>query len=300
MIFATELTKCPCWQPSSQQVTTTEDETADWKTYRDEKYGFEIKLPQDIIENIEISFPSKEAYDLPPFLVLISFYNEQYEPANSRFGVGIKVYEKTSPFWLEYFKKEYKNSEYITIDGVKGIKLNEFRGMPPRGLGWSNVVYLPKGLEVYEIFFQLLVVPDNKNVEDWQIEQESIFNQMLSTFRFIETPTESVPIINSISPNHGPIGTAIEIRGENFSGFEGDLNAWIENSERIKGIIRTEEGSSSNLIKFTLKSSFCQVDTSYSGLACPDFIYLTPGVYKIYVMPWGQKSNEVIFTVASQ
>jgi hypothetical protein len=110
------------------------------------------------------------------------------------------------------------------------------------------------------------------------------------------TPT---PSIDSISPNSGPIGTIIEIKGKNFSGFEGDLDAWIEDTQGVKGIIYGETGSSGNLIKFTLKSSYCQIDTSYSGLPCSGFINLTPGTYKVYVATWGQKSNEVTFTVTS-
>lgn len=133
-------------------------------------------------------------------------------------------------------------------------------------------------------------------------EIQDIFNQMLSTFRFTEeTPqTISDPVIESISPNFGPIGTEVEIRGKNFSGFEGDLVVWIEDVNGEKGYIWREAGSNDTLIKFTLSSSYCQVDTSYSGLPCPKFIYLTPGTYKIYVYPWGVKSNEVTFTVNSQ
>jgi hypothetical protein len=111
--------------------------------------------------------------------------------------------------------------------------------------------------------------------------------------------TTPAPSIDSISPSSGPIGTIIEIRGKNFSGFEGDLDAWIENNQAVKGIIYGETGSNVDLIRFTLKSSFCQIDTSYSGLPCSGFLNITPGTYKIYVAPWGQKSNEVTFTVTS-
>ena len=112
----------------------------------------------------------------------------------------------------------------------------------------------------------------------------------------IETSPQA-PSIDSIFPNSGSIGTMIEVRGKNFSGFEGDLDAWIENTKGVKGIVYGETGSNGSLIRFTLKSSFCQIDTSYSGLPCSGFLNITPGIYKIYVAPWGQKSNEVTFTV---
>jgi hypothetical protein len=112
----------------------------------------------------------------------------------------------------------------------------------------------------------------------------------------IDNP-EGDPVITSLSSYSGPVGTKLEIRGCNFSGFEGDKNAWIENAQGIKGILYGESGSTSKLLKVTLKSPLCQKDTSYSGLPCDAELILIPGKYKIYVMPWGKKSNEVSFTI---
>ncbi len=108
---------------------------------------------------------------------------------------------------------------------------------------------------------------------------------------------EGMPVITSLSGYSGSVGAKIEIKGCNFSGFEGDKNAWIENSQGIKGILYGEEGSTSKTIKVTLASPLCQNDTSYSGLSCDAYITLVPGIYKIYTAPWGKKSNEVNFTI---
>jgi hypothetical protein len=108
---------------------------------------------------------------------------------------------------------------------------------------------------------------------------------------------EGVPVITSLSIYSGPVGTKLEIRGCNFAGFEGDINAWIENNEGEKGFLQGEAGSTSKIIKVTLKSSLCRKDTSHSGLPCDEWLTLTPGTYKIYTMPWGKKSNEVTFTI---
>lgn len=112
-----------------------------------------------------------------------------------------------------------------------------------------------------------------------------------------EDKPEGLPVITSLSNYSGSVGAKIEIRGCNFSGFEGNINAWIENEQGIKGIFYGEEGSSSKTLKVTLKSPLCQKDNSYSGLPCDAWLTLNPGTYKIFTLPWGRKSNEVNFTI---
>ena len=108
---------------------------------------------------------------------------------------------------------------------------------------------------------------------------------------------EGVPVITSISPLSGMVGTKLEIKGCNFSGFEGDKNVWIENDKGVKGILYGERNADNKNIKITLVSPLCQSDNSYSGKECEAKLNLTPGQYKIYTMPWGKKSNEVRFVM---
>lgn len=110
---------------------------------------------------------------------------------------------------------------------------------------------------------------------------------------------EGIPVITSLSSYSGTVGTKLEINGCNFAGFEGDKNAWIENADGVKGILYGEDGSTSKNIKITLESSLCQKDTSYSDLPCDAKLNLIPGMYKIYVAPWGWEkgSNRVDFTI---
>lgn len=108
---------------------------------------------------------------------------------------------------------------------------------------------------------------------------------------------EWTPVITSISTYTGTTETRVEISGCNFSGFEWDKNAWIENEQGVKAIIYGEEWSTSKILKISLKHSLCQNDTLYSGLPCENWLNLSPWKYKIYVMPWGKVSNKVDFTI---
>lgn len=113
---------------------------------------------------------------------------------------------------------------------------------------------------------------------------------------------ESKPIITSITPLSGPVGTTIEIQGCNFLGFEGDKELWFTNSKGEKGLLNGQSDAatraSNAVMRVTLAPKLCQVN-SYSGLQCP-LMELVPGVYTVYSNSWGGKSNVVNFTVTAQ
>jgi hypothetical protein len=113
--------------------------------------------------------------------------------------------------------------------------------------------------------------------------------------------TSTDPVISSISPSSGPIGTIIELRGTNLNGFEGDLDAIIENSKGESGYMLGGNSfiTDKNLIKVKIESKICKQNNSYSGLPCESYLNITPGVYNIYTAPWGKISNKMQFTVTS-
>ena len=59
-----------------------------------------------------------------------------------------------------------------------------------------------------------------------------------------QTGDYPVPVITSISPNSGPVGTPIEVRGCNLNGFEGDLVLQIKNVDGVTAVIYGQGQSS--------------------------------------------------------
>lgn len=109
---------------------------------------------------------------------------------------------------------------------------------------------------------------------------------------------EGMPVLTHLSKSSGPVGTSFTIHGCNLNGFEGDLNAWIVNEKGVKGIIYGDfKTSTFEAINVTVPEQLCQKDNSYTGDTCTEFLNLTPGTYRVYVYPWGKKSNELNFTV---
>jgi len=111
----------------------------------------------------------------------------------------------------------------------------------------------------------------------------------------------TLPVIRSILPSSGPIGTVIELKGVNLAGFEGDLDAVIENSKGetaflpgIGSVPRTD-----GIIRVKIEAKECETNTGYSGLPCQKFLDIVPGAYFIYAAPWNKTSNKVQFTVSS-
>lgn len=107
------------------------------------------------------------------------------------------------------------------------------------------------------------------------------------------------PFISSIDKSSGPIGTTVTLKGSNLAGFEGDLDAWIENSGGEKGYLPGIYSSQVKTNEITIKipEKACKQNNSYSGLPCTSYLNIAPGVYKLYTSPWGKKSNIVTFEV---
>jgi len=112
---------------------------------------------------------------------------------------------------------------------------------------------------------------------------------------------EPTPVITSISPSSGPVGTVIELKGNNLAGFEGELDAWIVNSNGEKaflpgiGSVPRADGT----IRVKIDSKLCKEDLSYKGGTCSSYLTITPGTYGIYTYPWGTQSNSVKFTITA-
>jgi hypothetical protein len=161
------------------------DETADWKTYTNEEYRFEMKYPKDwlvqdsvfidpvnrqdfINKGIEpltgAKFTSLDDPTLTVSLIVHNNYN------NDTLEEWLKVYQETSPTGASLSWKEE-----FSIAGEKGLK---------GGFGccmtYRQSAFLTKGNRVYQLEGGL------RDLQAGTYENDAIFNQMLSTFRFIE------------------------------------------------------------------------------------------------------------------
>ena len=202
-----------CFGPPISGGPETKNETADWKTYRNEEYGFEVEYPESyFIKEVNVSLPPDEAvpedhvagyqYEKP---VAPLFYLEFYPSPDLKYEeIEVAVYNAnnlTIDEWLDYINKGVR--QYLIYEGrivsnrepISFIGIESIRGRS----GCCGVciinIFTPKGSKIYDIKQIGSVAdfhPDSGECSGYDekynccFKNEKIFEQMLSTFRFLD------------------------------------------------------------------------------------------------------------------
>lgn len=182
--------------PRAEALTTTpiQDVTGNWKTYSNQKYGYQMRYPQDWY-----LFPDGTAAIGGENISAFANFDLNQGPRKGSLQdlrIDVRVDPLTRSF-DDYLnarseKKVTTSSEEVLVDEKHGVKWTI------HGLGTSYLVLVPNNGRVYSI-----IGPAENST---QIE---IFDQILSTFKFLDNNSSAIDLpVTELKTGYGIEGEA--------------------------------------------------------------------------------------------
>lgn len=172
-------------QQDKDEDTTPADETANWQIYRNEEWAFEIKYPS--AQGIK-AFPEVTSY---PSETIVEFRPKYaWEPPNGHEGgweparleiahenyKGSSLQDHILKKWNDSLNfAAYNSGRPLTVDLLKSVTIGEVSGYSLSIPGGGIEKYVLRNNTVYRFY----ILADEEFL--------NLSNQMLSTFKFIET-----------------------------------------------------------------------------------------------------------------
>lgn len=201
------------WQKMKSPAPTAQDETSAWQTYRNEEYGFEIKYPEDFLISCENT--CERGYLAAKAVSKTNFIQKKWENGETDNPIiSIEIYSANLPM------KQWVENNFTVGSQPNGLEPYVGRGkeiIEAKVYNYSVLKFdefFSAGSAQYTIFQNKNTLLALINARTPIGDITNVYNQMLSTFRFIENKSVKLSEV---------INYSFDVRVNNYVKTEGTV-----------------------------------------------------------------------------